>query len=73
MTTIAGHTFVDMMHGRVCECGRRWDEISGATRADIGKPNIAHRGDLNESEYLEIEVERDRYWNALVGVASSSR
>lgn len=67
---IAGHTFIDTMHGRICECGRRWADIASVTRDDIGKPDIAHEGSLTENEYNSIIDERNRCWDALVGVAS---
>jgi hypothetical protein len=35
--TIAGHEFTERMEGRTCMCGRRWVDISGVTKEDIGK------------------------------------
>lgn len=52
--TIAGHTFV---HG-LCECGRRWADIRGATDADIDRSGIAHTGVLTARELAQIEEVR---------------
>ena len=65
--TIAGHSFNDTPQGRVCSCGRRWVDIMGVTRADIGKPHIAHVGNLNEREALECEAECERFWSVAMG------
>jgi hypothetical protein len=65
--TIAGHTFVEGIDGRVCTCGRRWVDISGVTRADIGQMHIAHAGSLNQREFDEIVEERERFWRAAMG------
>lgn len=54
MATIAGHSFV----WGVCTCGRRWTDIRNTTQADVGKPNIAHIGNINAREVTEIEAER---------------
>lgn len=71
MATVAGHTFIETANGEICEsCGRRWVDISGTHETDIGQPNIAHSGNLNRPEYLEIRAKVEKYWNALVGVAS---
>lgn len=71
MATIAGHTFVDTPMGRMCSCGRRFVDICGTTKADRGKPNIAHHGNVNDTEIDEIDAENSRIWDALCGVASS--
>jgi hypothetical protein len=61
---IAGHTFVEQRHGRVCECGCRWVNIAGVSREDVGKADIAHSGSLTEAEYEQIVAERMRAWEA---------
>ena len=63
--TIAGHTFVEDVNGKVCSCGIKWREIMGATKEHIGKPHWAHYQGLAGYEYAEIEAERDRVWNLL--------
>ena len=68
MSTIAGHYFTDSPHGRICVavlsggavCHRRWLDIRNATSADIGKPHIAHIGNLTTTEAEQIAAERDR-------------
>lgn len=57
---VAGHTFAGVGSDEKCECGRYWHGIWGVTREDIGKPNIAHSGDLNEREYDQIQVKKAR-------------
>lgn len=69
--SIAGHTFVDTPHGRVCACGKRWADIACATRADSGKLHIAHTGALNDAEADEIAAERDRIWEAVQKVCAT--
>lgn len=70
MLTIAGHTFVEGMEGRVCSvCGRRFVAIAGATRDDLNKPDIAHSGFLIERELEEIQSEVARIWTELCDVA----
>ena len=70
--TPAGHTF-DLL-GR-CTCGRRESDLYGVTRADIGQPNIAHVGNLTETEYLQIEKfledRREKAWRATMDVGGS--
>ena len=68
--SIAGHTFEDTPHGRVCGCGRRWSDIASTTDADVGKMDIAHSGALNKAEADEIAAERDRIWEALAKVCA---
>ena len=68
MATIAGHTFVVLPHARVCECGRRWVDIAGVSKSDIGKTDIAHNGALTEAEYEQIVAERERLWSVGIGV-----
>lgn len=58
--TVAGHTFAGVGSDEKCECGIYWHGIWGVTREDIGKPNIAHSGDLNEREYDQIQVKKAR-------------
>lgn len=71
MSLIAGHTFHDMPHGRVCSgCGRRWSDIASTTHDDVGKLDIAHTGALNGAEADEIEAERDRIWRAVQTVCA---
>ena len=71
MTIIAGHNFTDTAAGRVClGCGKRWTDITFATRANIGEVDIAHTGALNEQEADEITAERDRIWEAVSKVAA---
>jgi hypothetical protein len=65
--TTAGHVFTEQIEGTVCACGRRWVDISGVTRADIGQPHIAHVGTLNEREFEEIVAKRERDWRAAMG------
>jgi hypothetical protein len=50
----AGHIFVDGIHGLRCACGRQWVHIQGTQESDIGKPDIAHYGNLTRSEYDSI-------------------
>ena len=67
---IAGHIFRDTPHGRACSCGRRWADIASAGREDVGQPDIAHVGSLSEREVDEIQAEKLRVWETVVGVAS---
>ena len=67
MTPIAGHIFVETIHGLRCECGARWRDVLGARREGVGTFGWAHTGQLLEREYLEIEAERERVW-ATVGL-----
>lgn len=60
MQTIAGHTFIDTVNGDQCPCGQLWIMIEDTAAEDIGKPDIAHVGTLNEQEYLQIATERER-------------
>jgi hypothetical protein len=70
--TIAGHTFHDTPHGRVCSgCAKRWDDIASATLEDLGKLDIAHTGALNAAEAAEIAAERDRIWEAVQKVCAA--
>jgi hypothetical protein len=65
---IAGHVFTETPdRGRACSCGRRWVDIAGSTRDDIGRPDIAHYGALSEAEFAGIEAERDRLWTISMG------
>lgn len=65
--TIAGHTFVEDVNGRVCGCGIRWREIMGATEEHVGQKHWAHIADLRTYELKEIHAERDRVWDLLLG------
>ena len=65
---IAGHTF--SLPGGRCSCGRRFSDISGVTRADVGLYGLAHTGALTEFEYDQIQREIARLWG-LVQVAAS--
>lgn len=55
---IAGHVFP--LFDERCTCGMRLPDLTGTTRDDIGKPNIAHVGQLTGFEYDQIEAYRDR-------------
>lgn len=52
----AGHKFED---GR-CRCGILWVDIRNTTAEDVGKPNIAHHGNLNQAEITQIQTLRDK-------------
>lgn len=58
---IAGHVFVDEGGSLRCSCGRRWVDIMPVTRADVGKPDIAHYGSLTLNEAIECEEECERF------------
>lgn len=68
MTWVAGHNFEDSPTGRRCIstkadgsiCGLMWLAIADTTIADIGKPDIAHSGNVNQAEVTQIEQERAR-------------
>lgn len=81
---IAGHHFEDTPNGCRCTrqtsdgtglCYRSWLDIRGASADDVGKPDIAHVGSLNDLELKEIIVEREReelaVWEAVSYAASS--
>lgn len=82
-TYIAGHSFDDGPNGRRCTthtnegrlCHRSWLTIKDAGEDQIGKKDIAHNGNLNASEWQEINVERKReiadVWAAVVDSASA--
>jgi hypothetical protein len=68
---IAGHDFIETIHGRACRsCGKRYVDISTVEFADIGKPNIAYHGNLYLTEYEQIVRENQRMWGHVVGVAA---
>lgn len=68
---IAGHSFSETLHGLTCSaCARRFVDIAGTARSDIGKLGIAHQGNLNEAEFNQIRAEVERQWELLVGTAS---
>lgn len=81
--TIAGHTFVETGTGRRCMnhnnqgvvCYRSWLSIKDTVQEQCGKPNIAHNGDLNASEFNDIVAERQReidaMWKAVSDASSS--
>lgn len=69
--TIAGHTFIDSPTGRACACGRLWVQIAGTRHDDIGKPHIAHIGDLNVAEFEQIEAERERIWSTVFATVAA--
>lgn len=83
MTKIAGHTFADTAGGRRCidtdyegnPCWRSWLSIRDCTADDLGQPNIAHAGALNDEELATIIKERAReedcVWEAVRDAASS--
>lgn len=60
--TIAGHVFD--IQGKWCTCGKKFVDISSVTAEEIGQPNLAHSGALNEKEFNEIRAEVDRLWKA---------
>lgn len=80
---IAGHSFADTALGRRCiaidcngvTCGRSWLSIRDCTALDLGEPNFAHVGALNEEELASIVEERTReetsVWNAVQYAASA--
>lgn len=70
---IAGHKFVD----GVCrlkvrrdeedhDCARHLVDLLCVALADVGKKDIAHIGDLNQSEYLSIEAYRTRLFEKII-------
>lgn len=70
-TTIAGHNFIRTTAGLTCEgCQRRLVDVTGATKADIGKAGWAHSGLLTHAEYEEIVAYRDALWLAVTGVSA---
>jgi len=58
---IAGHTY-DLSGW--CTCNRRFGDISGVTKEDIGQKGWAHTGELSQREFDEIIAERDRLYKA---------
>lgn len=63
MALIAGHDFTQ----GPCSCGRKFSDISGAQPSDVGQPHWAHVGELAQTEYTQIVVERERLWRSLTG------
>lgn len=76
MANIAGHNFDAGPLGNHCSntrytdgvahpCGRNLVDILCASRDDIGKEGFACSGTLTETEYNQIEAERERIWKAM--------
>jgi hypothetical protein len=68
--SIAGHTFEGVGSDQCCtatvvrdgatvECGRFWTEIEHCGPDDLGKPDRAHVGALNQIELDQIVAKRD--------------
>ena len=72
MSSIAGHTFPSTAtsDGK-CVCGKRFSDISGVTREDIGQWHWAHSGTLLEREYDEIRAEVERIYGTVTEAATS--
>lgn len=66
---IAGHRF--SLEGQ-CSCGKRFGDISGVLREDIGKREIAHTDHLTENEYNQIVAERERIWLLVISSSMDS-
>lgn len=70
MALIAGHDFglsgfcTYTTNDNSSPCGKTFADISMATKDNIGELGWAHYGKLNESEYNDIEKERERIWAA---------
>lgn len=77
MAVIAGHRFEGGPLGNLCVnektdsngnkyiCNKSLVEILGVTRDDINKHGYACQAHLTESEYKEIEAEKERIWSTL--------
>lgn len=77
MAIIAGHRFnsmgfCDLPKGEGV-CGRRLADIASTHKDDVGKPDIAHSGLLNEAEYKEIVQENDRVWSLMHHPVAAAR
>lgn len=71
MTIIAGHSFSEQFHGRVClGYGVRFADITSVQPSDVGKPGFCHQGVLNAAEFDQIIAERDRIWGCVADIAS---
>lgn len=74
MSTIAGHTFVLSPDGKEkCACGKEWIDVAPASKQDIKKLGWAHSGELTETEYGQIDAERERRWRIGMGIPSIER
>jgi hypothetical protein len=62
--TIAGHTFIEAPDGRrrCRDCNKAWVDVAGATKDDINRSWWCHSGVGSETEYKQVEAERDRLW-----------
>lgn len=73
--TIAGHLFLLTPQGRCCSCGRFWLDIRNTTKAEVGHSNIAHIGQLTDTEYWQIAATRSEeetvLWSAVCAVAGA--
>ena len=59
MILAAGHAFNHSPGtGFVCDCGRRWNDIRGLGKAEVGQDRIAHVGSLTKYEAQSIEDAR---------------
>lgn len=71
--TIAGHSFIEMPHGRACQsCGKTW--IAVLNDREFWRPGemgIAHSGGLNAFEVAQLEAEIARIWAAGLGTSAS--
>jgi hypothetical protein len=70
VNTVAGHTFEGVGSDQRCTtavqrdgvqviCGRFWTEIEHCGPDDLGKPDRAHVGALNQAELDQIVAKRD--------------
>ena len=70
INTVAGHTFEGAGSDQRCTatvqrdgvqvmCGRFWSEIEHCGPDDLGKPERAHVGALNQTELDQIVAKRD--------------
>jgi hypothetical protein len=66
MLQMAGHTFDMNVVGqpRCIYCQKPYILLLQCTREDIGKPYIAHSGDLTEAEWDTIAAEQNRLMDA---------
>lgn len=55
-TTIAGHPRAIVSQGW-CACGIMWAKLRYVTADCIGKAGYAHVGNLNETEFNEVQAE----------------
>jgi len=67
--TIAGHVFT--LEGQ-CSCGKRFQDISGASEEHVGTHGWAHSGHLVAYELAEIRAEVRRIWELTIGAATGN-